>query len=349
MKQSAQQLLLLAFIADVTLTSCTDNRIGVNYSVAESRAAQDASVVWSRDITRWTGDSIYPLAIAATAKSIILFHRRPSTLALFRLDDGSLQSLIAERMLEEADLLNPIALIRADETSVWLLDATTRGIVSFGSSGNAVSHTVLRTDTEPFSACMSTDSTVLVVSRESFDVVREFSLSDGRQLRSIPPWANDSTSSFSLGRQAFFSVGAPAISCALSRVFGDGFVSFESGTIHSIHEYIESFKPPDDTVKIENSGTTVTTSRSLKNVSLAALSTATASFGTAVLFAGETRLAGRLIDIYDKQGRYTHTITLPFEGRLIAADSSRVYVLSTQQQRWQLSAVAISPHLRTRP
>ncbi len=289
---------------------------------------------------------MFPLAIAVTTQSIVLLQRRPSSLAFFRIEDGSLQRIVSENELEEADLLNPISLVRTDERGGWLLDASTRVVVSFDSTGNAVSHVALRSDTEPLSACAPTDSTILVLSRESFSVIHEFNLLNGELIGTALPWVADSVGGASLGRQSFFSVGSPAASCALSLVFGGGFVSFNSTNIRSLHTYIELFHLPDDLVRTDSTGSTVTTSRSLKNVSMAAVSTATASFGTAVLFAGETRSAGRIVDFYDINGRYSHTIALPFEGRLIAANDSHLYVLSNQRQRWQLSAVALHPNQR---
>lgn len=152
-------------------------------------------------------------------------------------------------------------------------------------------------------ATLNTQAPIVLISRQG-ESVRRFDV----------PWP-DLGERAPLARQAHLAAADAHRSCVLALMLGRGFSVFRDGQFREPHAYVEPFDVPEVEVStgegVEDRRTTSRRQR-VRQPRIAARAVATAAGNIAIAFQGETRHAGRLIDVYDVQtGDYLYSYVAP--------------------------------------
>lgn len=288
---------------------------------------------WEGEITFRTGYPIRPIAFRVGGGLVSLLHGPSLTNWMFALADsgrGGAAGGPIPRTFNPAggpplQMASDVVAVSADNRS-WFLDPRTGRIISedVGLYDAAVASLGTRGTVRTACALGEHAITYLDVARPDTVFVHEVA---SRATRALPlpafaavhevPWA-----SLRFG-------GSPDGPCVVSSPQLRGLLVVTGSAVRAIDGFVEPLpvKPRDEAWYAPLARLVSRDADADSSAAPGALDATSFPGGVAVLFAGLTPDAGRLVDFYDTTGTYLTTLRLPHRALRIAASHGRLYVL----------------------
>lgn len=309
---------------------------------------------WERDITPVSGSAVRPVALRAGGGLAASLHGPP-------LHDWKF--VLAERghaaaggphdpleVSDRAPIRDPTDIVGvSSEGLVWYLDRQSGRIIGedIGGHRRVIASLGIRGTVRTACALGERSIAFLDDARPGRVFVRD--LEPARRTREVPvpaglvggrdvPW-----NSLRFG-------GSPNGPCVLSAPRMRGLLVVSDSAVTTIATFVEPLVAAD-----EPRGSDTWFARLLRLMTrpapppVGALDATSFPGGVAVLFAGRTVHAGRLIDLYSKNGEYLETMQLSHRALRIAGTRHRLIVLSARADSVYLASYVLPPRVRSQP
>ena len=239
--------------------------------------------------------------------------------------------------------LAPTAIAILPGGGVAVADATRHAILLLDPAGRLVGTVSLPADVgAPRTLCALSTSRFLAADPDSAGRVMD--LRRDAPARRLPlPWP-DLAGRPRLTTQIWLAGSAAAPRCAIALVLGRGFALYDGTAYSAPRPYVQPFDLPTVTRTTRGDSARRTIEERLSTDRVAATDVALDGDRVAVLFAGESALRSRLVDLYDaRTGDYAGSAAFPHRISAIAAHGRHYYLLHQRGGRPAVTALTLPP------
>ncbi len=239
----------------------------------------------------------------------------------------------------------PSDIVTVDEESFsWFLDRTTGRIIAEDVGGYRHSITRLRVDGEVRTAC-AVNGHVAFLDTAHPNAVQLQSLEPPFGVRSLPI-AQRLLSSDVKKRDVLRFGGSPDGPCVLRSAHLPGVLVVSDSAVVALGPFVAGIESSEGPHASWRSRLASILGRGRDERVVNALDATSFPGGVAVLFAGRSPEAGRVIDLYAESGSYLGTIHLAHRALRIAGAGQRIVVLSRRDERSYLTSYVLPPQAR---
>lgn len=311
----------------------------------------DAVPEWKRDVTHRTGTSFHPIAFRAGGGVASLLQGPPRQQWMFLLADSaqlaSGSPVNPREAGDRAPLREPSDIVSvSDDGETWYLDPGIGRVTSQDIGGNRAVVASLGTRRTVRTACALGDSTIAFVDSGRPGRIFVHGIGTPSAFRELPFPDGLLTDGGVRWPDLRFG-GSPGGPCVLFAPRMRGVVVVTDSSARAIVPFVEPLSPVD---RLHASGAWYVRLLGFLRRDpqrIGAMDATSVSGGVAVLFAGGTDDAGRLVDFYDASGAYRITMRLPHRALRIAGTHHRLVVLSERHGEVSLASYLLPARVRS--
>ena len=338
--------LAAAFATTLTLAtlSCTEDHEARTRETRTRAAAPAATQARRLAPVRWdtlwqrgrAGEDtllLMPLALAADSDRVYVLDAAGYRVVAFDAATGALHWVRGGKGGGPGEFTGPIAVAAARGGAV-VADPGSARLTYLDASGAVTQEVTHPEFVQAHSLCPLADGSLLVATGARTPLA--LLTPDGRLARWLAlPW-RDLDDVPSLARQLRLAPTSDRRGCVVALSLGRGFALYTNGRFAAPRPYVEALELPE--VQVERSRRTRT--QRLADRQIAAYDVAAADGEIAMAFEGKTRLARRVIDVYDESsGAYVRSEVLGAPATAVARLRGRAFLLGERDGYPTLTAL----------
>jgi hypothetical protein len=273
-----------------------------------------ANAQWDTLWLRQSSDKLtpfeYPARIASNGRYVFVVDAALRRLIALRSSDGAV-AWTRDRGDDGNPLFEDATALAIDvHGNVLLADSHQGYLVQVDSSGTKVRRMRLRGIPFVLSMCPLRDESVILHTLQS-PPLKRFLMSTGDTAALLFPW-KDGAEMEPLALQGLLSPTTEGDRCVLALGLGRGFATVGVDSAGKPQPYIETLDLPRVITNHSTKKNQRTDVASLAHRQIAAMGVSVAEHEITIPFGGETRAAGRIIDIYaERSGKYLRSLLYP--------------------------------------
>jgi hypothetical protein len=319
--------------------ACTDSRSGGRADAPRLFVDVAVDTLWTRGSLSDTVIEL-PLHVRADGDLLLIADGARPGVAAIRASDGATAWTVGRRGRGPIEFSRPAVVETLADGRILVADTEVARVTLLDRAGARVGEFALE-DAQVTGLCALEDNSLVAVAATHGENFRRLSL-DGRVLASYAvPWP-ELVKEPLLARQLQTATPPDRKDCVFTLTLGRGFGSFDGERFLFTNDYVERLGVPDVDVNESSSRQQRTRDQRLRNPTLSTRSAAVTRDQIYIVFQGATPEAGRIIDVYRRDGAYEYSFRLPRRvGELTWSDDT-FYALS------QIEGVPVISALRIR-
>lgn len=284
--------------------------------------------LWSRGSLADTVIEL-PLHLAADGELVVVADGARRGVAALHAADGSTAWTSGRKGRGPGEFERPAVLEFLPDGRLLVADVDIGRVTILERDGSRAGEFPLE-DAHVTGLCALADGTLVAVATTQHENFRTLNLQGTTLSRHAVPWPALASES-QLARQLVTTTGPDRKDCLAALMIGRGFASFDGRDFTFARDYVEAMPTPEVVVRSSETRARRDRAERLDRATVSTRAIASTPTHHYIGFEGATAEAGRIIDVYDRSGAYTHSFRMPRRVHKLGWANEVFYVLSMDQ------------------